>query len=443
MRRFVKGLPQVPNRFPTLTGLRGTKVLDYTLNILKDYPETHMIDLGSDLQGIPIVGLMSREAVKDFVLQQNRMVKSIRPEVTVAIGDGLVQRTGEPWRISRKILTPVFSYSILKEAVPVMISCAKRFVNNLDGKLAARDAYTQVTLDVIIQTSFGGKVDGSWIINGFRSLTGDLPKYALGKMLFGGIMDFLPIGRRIQKNSGTLNRSGNDYIESERKKGDYTANELVSLLFKMQEDYGEISNTYILDEVKTFLAAGHETTASTLGWTSYLLAENTSVQQKLFEEVDNVLQGREITPDDVGKLKYTKAVIEETLRIRPIIPTLTPRETVEEVTICGRTFPKGVKLLVYILAVHLNEKYWENPLEFRPERFLNLDSGKESYTWIPFGAGARSCIGAKFAIQEAIIILASVVQKYRISIQEGAKPIMNVWLTTTADNLELQFTPRK
>jgi hypothetical protein len=176
---------------------------------------------------------------------------------------------------------------------------------------------------------------------------------------------------------------------------------LATLLSARHEDESPMSEQEIRDELMTALVAGHETTASQLGWAFGQLAHEPRVVARLAEEIE-AGDGDE----------YLTATINEILRLRPVLPNAEPRLTRREVTIGGVTYPPGVVLLASAYLVHHDPSIYDDPYVMRPERFLVQSPG--TYTWIPFGGGRRRCLGASFATQEMKIVIAAVLRRFEL-----------------------------
>jgi unspecific monooxygenase len=183
------------------------------------------------------------------------------------------------------------------------------------------------------------------------------------------------------------------------------------------------------DQVSTMLVAGHETTALTLFWSLYLLASVPAVQERLAEEVKDI----EITPENAGevlpRLSYSRAVVSETLRLYP--PAfLVVREAIAEDSYAGVRIPPNSLVLIAPWVLHRHRKHWANPDSFDPDRFLEGAPTPPRYTYLPFGAGPRVCVGAQFAMAEAVLILAMMVQRFRIT-RADSEPVLPVAVITT------------
>jgi len=178
---------------------------------------------------------------------------------------------------------------------------------------------------------------------------------------------------------------------------------------------GAITAKEVRDEVVTIFMAGHETTAQALTWTWYLLSLHPSIEAKLHEELTTVLSGRTPQYEDIANLRYTRMVIEESMRLYPPAHTMA-REPIAPDYILGHRIPAGAVVLIAPWLIHRRASLWEHPHRFNPERFT---AEPPRFTYIPFGAGQRICIGAAFAMTEAILILAMVAQRYRLRLKAG------------------------
>lgn len=192
-----------------------------------------------------------------------------------------------------------------------------------------------------------------------------------------------------------------------------------------------MSDKQVRDELMTIFIAGHETTANALSWTLYLLSEHPDVEERLIDEIDRVMKGRLPTPDDYMKLTFTQNIIWESLRLYP--PSfVTSRKVDEEVEIDGHRFKKGDVILVSQFVMHRKPEYFHDPLSFRPERFEdNFLKTIPPFAFFPFGGGPRVCIGNHFAIMEAVLVLATISQRFRFKLAKDhhdVKPFPSITL---------------
>jgi cytochrome P450 len=210
------------------------------------------------------------------------------------------------------------------------------------------------------------------------------------------------------------------FIRQRRQSREEKPDLLSILLHARDEDDGSrMTDRQLRDEAMTLFLAGHETTALTLSWTWYLLAENPRVQDKLTAEVDAVLGDRTPAADDLPRLRYSEQVIQESMRVLPAIYTI-GREALHDCQIGGYQVPEGTTLLMSQWIVHRDGRFFDAPLEFRPERW-GEDKIKElpRFAYFPFGGGPRQCIGNTFALMESVLVLATIAQRYRFTLLPG------------------------
>jgi cytochrome P450 len=195
---------------------------------------------------------------------------------------------------------------------------------------------------------------------------------------------------------------------------------LAMLLLAHDEETGEtMSDRQVRDEVMTILLAGHETSGVALAWTWYLLSQHLEVERRLHAELDAVLGGRTPSFDDLPQLRYTRMVIEETLRLYPPAWGIA-RQSIAQDEIGGYHIPKGVQLMVSQYVTHRHPDFWERPEAFEPERFRPECTAKRpKFAYYPFGGGPRVCIGNQFALMEMQLILATLAQRYQLSLVPG------------------------
>lgn len=183
-----------------------------------------------------------------------------------------------------------------------------------------------------------------------------------------------------------------------------------------EESGARMSDQQLRDEMMTLFMAGHETTASALTWTWYLLSQHPEVETKLLEELHQVLGGRAPCLADLPKLPYTEMVIREVIRLYPPAPGVA-REPIENVTIGGYAVPKSSLITINIYAIQHDGRFFSDPERFDPERFAKgWEERMPRYAYLPFGGGPRVCIGNAFAMMEARLILAAVAQQYKLSL---------------------------
>jgi cytochrome P450 len=231
-----------------------------------------------------------------------------------------------------------------------------------------------------------------------------------------------PRNRRLLAGINTLNTIVYSIIEERRKQpADTQATDLLGmLLYTRNEETGlGMSDQQLLDEVLTLLLAGHETTATALTWTWYLLSQHPEVERRLHVEPEKVLAGRNPSVDDLDALPYTRMVIQEAMRLYPPAFGFT-RFAIASDEMGGYPVPANSMIFLSAYCTHRHPAFWEEPEVFDPERFNpERSAGRPRFAYFPFGGGPRQCIGNSFAMMEAQLVLATVAQRYALRLVPG------------------------
>ena len=207
-------------------------------------------------------------------------------------------------------------------------------------------------------------------------------------------------------------------IENRREENRDIPQDFLDLMIAaLDDDYEDIATT--VDNLLTFVVAGHETSANALAWGYYLLALYPEVQTMIREEILSICPDGPVTFDDIQKMDLLRAHINETLRLYPSAAFFA-RDAAENLTIKGITFKKGDALFFPVYSLHRNEKLWKEPNLYRPGRFLTDKFPRGQF--IPFGAGPRVCIGAQYAETEIMVLIASVLRKIEFSLTDVPIP---------------------
>jgi cytochrome P450 len=206
---------------------------------------------------------------------------------------------------------------------------------------------------------------------------------------------------------------------------------------------GGMSAQEVRDHVITIFLAGHETTAMAMTWTWFLLSQHPQEESKLHAELDSALGGRVPAHEDLGKLTYTRMVVEESMRIYPPVHTIA-RQAIGDDRLVNRHISKGSAILIAPWLLHRHVKLWENPGRFDPERFSpERAAARPRFSYLPFGGGKRICIGAAFALAEATVLLASLAQRYSLRVVPGHKVEPQGLITLRARHgMKMLLTPR-
>jgi cytochrome P450 len=188
-----------------------------------------------------------------------------------------------------------------------------------------------------------------------------------------------------------------------------------------------MSGQQIHDEILTLFLAGHETTALALSWALALLAEHPSMQQRAAAEVDALTAHRPLAPEDYPNLRLCNAIIQETLRLFPPVWSM-GRRAERDTTLAGQPVERGSRVWLCIHRLHRDPRWFHEPDRFDPDRWLN-GGARQKFTFLPFGAGPRLCIGVHFAMMEAVLALASLMGKLRFSATPQTRMASAAWMT--------------
>lgn len=356
------------------------------------------------------------------------------------LGTGLLTSHGRKWKKRRRLLTPAFHFNILNDYVNIFLKHSKVLVEkfNLEcdtGRAIDVQVPTSLaSLDVMCEAAMGVEVYSQQCVNSqytksMRSMKSHLQRRQRSPWLWPNfIYKLTSAGKCYYKDLNVVHDFTIDLINKriksrkllkEDEKSKPRKKVFIDLLLDLY-DQGEIDIDGVREEVDTFMFEGHDTMATALGWTLHLLGRNPEVQKKLHAEIDSIDKsnpGKVV--DTICELKYLEYVIKEGLRLHP--PVAMIGRTVENDTAIGRhVIPSGTQILLDVYALHSNPEYWDEPEKFIPERFGDAEFFKRNpYSYVPFSAGPRNCIGQKFALLKLKIFLFNIASNFRFtSIQD-------------------------
>jgi len=342
------------------------------------------------------------------------------------LGDGLFISDGKTWASRRKIQTPLFDHSHIKMFSEVMISTITEMADDWqsqgDGsQLNAHTEMGKLAAEIIARTLFGEKLgaeNSTAVVNAFADYQSVVKQMALSNFL--GLPDWFPnvngkIGKA-RKAAKTIHHAVDKIIEKAEKEG-HEGTMVAEFIKANQSDNGldTMTRKQIRNEIIVLFMAGHETTANVLAWTWYLISQSPDVEKKLHEELNRVLDGRTPKMEDIENLEYTRAILDETMRLYPPVPILS-RQTLKEDKIRGKKIPAGSLMLIVPWLIQRHKKFWKDPDSFIPERFMPGAKKPTKFTYIPFSAGPRVCIGKGFGITESVLAVAILAQRFRLSL---------------------------
>ena len=393
------------------------------------------------------------------------------------LGDGLLTVSeGPKWYRNRHLLTPAFHFEILKNYVSIYNSCVRVLLDKWSDSARRNepvklfDTLSLMSLDIIMQCAFSYKSDCQNVKkrHPYIKAVYELIEH-MATRFFNPLyhIDWLyaltPAGRKMKAACKIVHEHSERVIQERRKSlglgggsvgGEGTATlesvakqkkclDFLDILLTATDEEGKgLTDLEIRNEADTFMFEGHDTTTSGMSWTLYCLAKHPEHQEKVREEVRSVLMGREwLEYDDLKELKYTQWCIKEAMRLYPPVFVIF-REASKDLQVCGYTIPKGMHIFIPIYTVHHQPDIWPNPEEFDPLRFHPSNAeGRDPYAYMPFSAGHRNCIGHNFAMNEERVVVASIVHRFALSLEEGHKvEIVPKVVLRTKDDIKVRLT---
>ncbi|NNE17593.1 MAG: cytochrome P450 [Myxococcales bacterium] len=341
------------------------------------------------------------------------------------LGNGLVPNDGESWKRQHRLIMPGFHKKRVDAYARTMVEFTERMIDRWEEgeQRDMRLELNALALEVVADTLFDidiGKGDTETIREALADISEILVTDA-GKMIprpnWWPTAENRRKKRAIAKIEEIIRRVHEERLAHREDRGD-----LFSHMVFVEDEHGRMSDQQLRDEAMTLIFAGHETTAHALTWTWYLLAKNPAKVEIMREELERVLQGRRAQAEDLPSLPYLEMVVKESLRLLPSVWAYA-RQAQRDLVVEGYEIKKGQTITISHIAMGRNAKYYDDPMEFRPERWTreferNLPRG----AYVPFAAGPRVCLGKQFAMMEMRMILATLLQRVEPNLSEGFEP---------------------
>jgi cytochrome P450 len=343
------------------------------------------------------------------------------------VGQGLFTNDGDSWKRQRRLAQPAFHTKRIGAYADVMAQYADELADTLqDAQTVQFDQMmTALTMRVIAKTMFDADVSGdAKVVGEAVSRLLEIMNARFAVLFHIPLWVPIPSNFEMKRAIQTVDRVIQRFIDERRASGQ-DAGDLLSMLLLAQDEEGTggMSDRQVRDEAITIFGAGHETTAVTLTWTTYLLSQHPEIEARLHEEWRRVLAGRTPTLADLPNLTFTEQVIKESMRILP--PAWgTTRMPFAPTDLHGYTVSAGETVFINIYGVHHDPRFFPNPDTFDPDRFSpENEKLLPKYAYLPFGGGPRVCIGNAFAMMEAKLILATLGQRFRFSLAPDSRVV--------------------
>ncbi|XP_041377585.1 cytochrome P450 4F12-like [Gigantopelta aegis] len=416
--------------------------IKYVNGLMQKHPQLFRFWVGPF---IPVIVLNHPDTIK-------KLLKTSEPKPLTYhmalpwLGEGLLLAGGERWARSRRLLTPAFHFDILKPYVDIYNKTADVLLDKIEHYSKTGESFelfsmiSLCTLDIILKCAMS--YDNDVQLKG-ESHPYVKAVYELSELWFergrnpllypDWIYQWTKGGRRFLKQCKFVHSISEDIIEKRRqtlleKRKESSSKrylDFLDILLTAKDENGVgLTPLEIRNEVDTFLFEGHDTTASATSWILYSMATNPEIQREVQAEVDSVLEQRHhhrVEWNDLSHFEYLTRVIKEGLRMHCPVPFV-QRYLTEPLEVDGITIPTGTMCSAHIMNLHHNPTVWEDPSEFRPDRFLPQNTNsKDHYAFLPFSAGPRNCIGQHFAMNEEKVILARILHRYSLELDTSHK----------------------
>jgi cytochrome P450 len=428
-RAKAKFPPGPPNRLlAMLFGALQQNPLEYFTGLTRQYGDVWGMRIGNFRSFF----INHPDLIEDVLVNKARLYHKgrILQANKYLFGEGLLTAEGDFWLRQRRLAQPAFHRERIAAYAATMADyTAQMLAAWRNGE--ERDVHEEMmnlALRIVGKTLFDADVtrDAKEVGETLDMLLKIASNF--GRTVLVPL--WVPTPRNLRAKAGVRRIEKIIYrIIAQRRASGRDTGDLLSTLLQVQDEDGtRMNDRQLRDETITLFLAGHETTASTLSWTWWLLAQNPAVEKRFHEELHGVLRGRAPTMDDLPNLAYLGHVLTESLRLYPPAWGIA-RLAEEEHEIAGYpVLPRyGVAMAQWV--VHRDTRWFDAPLEFRPERWENgLAKQLPRFAYFPFGGGPRQCIGNTFALMEASVVLATVGQKYRFQLVPGheVKPMASI-----------------
>lgn len=373
------------------------------------------------LPNMPAYLIIHPDQIEYVLVTANRNFKKhkIWRQLLSLFGNGLLTSEGDFWIRQRRLAQPAFHRNQIALYGNTMVDFTQRMLRSWENgkECDVHQEMMTLTIQIVAMTLFSADL---------RKEAPDVG-YAMEIVMqefqerFGRpfvIPEFIPTpgNLRFRKAIQQFDEIIYDIIRKRRTSGEDTGDLLSMLLHAQDEDGSRMTDHHLRDEIITLFLAGHETTAIALSWTWYLLALHPEIEKKLLEEIQGVLGGRLPTVNDLQNLRYAEMVILESMRLYPPAYGF-GREAISDCEIGGYHVPSGTTIFMSQWVTQRDPRFFDSPLEFRPERWeKELVKKIPKYAYFPFSGGPRQCIGNSFAMMEAVLLLVTVLQEFHLDI---------------------------
>lgn len=374
--------------------------------------------------------VMDPDLIQDVLVRRPEVFGRVREHRRVLgpiLGESILVAEGEHWRRQRRAVAPAFQPTNLRTFAPAMLASAQetrdRWLLKSGETLRLGHEMMRTTFAAILATMLSGP--GAVDAARFEQAMAETMQPVSWVLAFSllGLPSWTPYpGRGRARRATVYLRNVAAQLVAEHRQTESGPSNLLTLLQAMVDSETGITlnNEELVDNLLTFIIAGHETTALSLTWTFHLLSAYPDVEAKVLHELYRVTDGKEIALEHLERLPFLNQVLLEALRLFPPA-ALIPRAVQKSTELGGVQLEAGSVVVIPTYALHRHKLFWDEPERFDPERFATgRSTGRHKYAFIPFGGGPRSCIGTRFAVQQAVTVLAVLLQRFKLRPAVGA-----------------------
>ena len=407
-------------RFPGEWVFARRDMLALLEGLARDYGDAACLETGRG----PLFFFNHPDAVREVLQTKSEfLVKSRALEFAkLVLGEGLLTSEDPLHRQQRQLMQPAFHHKRVRSYAESMThySLEMRGGWKAGETVDIHHEMMALTLAIVSKTLFNTEI-GPETAAVEGAMNAVMPLFHRAFLPWGELLNRLPLPatRRFNRAKIMLDATISRIMADHKREGD-NGDLMSMLLMARDEDGAPMSDRQVGDEALTAFLAGHETTANALTYTWFLLAQHPEIEAKLHQEIEEVLQGRAPTMDDVPNLKYTQQVFAEAMRLYPPAWAIGRRAT-RDCEIYGFQLPANSIIIVSQWTVPRDARFWPDPLQFNPENFSEqAKTSRPKFAYFPFGSGPRTCIGEAFAWMEGALLIAAIAQKWRMELVSKA-----------------------
>lgn len=400
----------------------------------------------------PIYQLNDPQDIQDVLVTHAKQIEKTsfsRKVMGEFLGNGILTSDGDLHRRRRRLVQPAFHHQRIAGYADGIVAQTAHMLDAWEpgASYDIDDEMMRLTMKIVSRALFGADVGAAADQVGKAIAT--LQRITVEEFKLGfQVPSWLPVSHNTKRRAAAqvIDNTVQHFIRHRRESDELTDDLLAMLLHAQDEDDGRgMSDREVRDEAVTLFSAGHETTSNALTWTWYLLAHHPHVEQTLHDELARVLGGRLPTLADLANLPYTEQVIKESMRLYPPAWILMSRTPLAPLTIGGYTLVPGDWIFIAPYVVHRDPRFFPAPDRFDPARFTpEQEAARPRFAYFPFGGGPHVCIGNSFAMMEARLILATIAQRYTLTLEPGQTVVPEPEITLRPRNgLRVRLTARE